>query len=311
MKRNLAFVLLTLVTIGVGAILVRQSRDSEVSLRAVGEIAGEVMQDADRVGQRLVKVSTAEEARIGERLARMVVSGMPLAGGRQQDYVNAVGDFVARFAKRRDVSYRFVVLEDKWEENAFALPGGHIFITTALLALMQSEAELAGVLGHEVSHVDRRHCIERLQYGMAARKLGGDLAEMAAERGYEVYLLAYSEQKERAADEGGLEMAILARYDPRETVRLMERMRVKFGEREPSRARSPRHEAEQVIRGTIEEYFNTHPPFRQRISDMTRTMRGLASTNAQGRWYVGRVNHQSTVARSMQEMPGEWVVWKP
>ncbi len=61
MKRNIAFALLTLVTIGAGAVLVRQSRDSEVSLRAVGEIAGEVMQDADRVGQRLVKASTAEE----------------------------------------------------------------------------------------------------------------------------------------------------------------------------------------------------------------------------------------------------------
>jgi predicted Zn-dependent protease len=126
-----------------------------------------------------------------------------------------------------------------------------------------------------------------------------------------MYQLAYSEHKERAADEAGLQMAMRAAYDPREMVHLMERFRKRFGEQEPSRARSPQHEIGGVLRGAIGEYFQTHPPFRQRIADMERTMRDFAAAQRQDRWYVGRTNYQSTVTRTAMESPGEWVIWSP
>ncbi len=305
MKRTIPFVFLTLLTLGIGTILVRHSADSEVSLRAVGEVAGEVMQDADRIGQRIVKISPAEEREIGRRVAQMLTSYEGTGPEKQRAYVREVGKLVARHARRKDVTYEFEVLQSD-EVNAFALPGGHIFMTTGLFRIMTSEAELAGVLGHEITHVDLRHCVERLQYRIAARKVGGPLAELAVAFGHDMYQRAYSELQETAADEGGTVMAMHAGYDPWETVNLMERMGDKFGELDRSKPRSPGREAGQVVVGAVNDYFQTHPPFRQRIVNIEKTARRSQSGERSPRWYIGRVNFQTLTARSIEELPGEW-----
>jgi len=97
-------------------------------------------------------------------------------GGAYQDpelnrYISSIGNFLAQTSERPDLDYTFTIL-DTPVVNAFALPGGYIYITRGLLALATSEAEVAGVLGHEIGHVTARHTAERYGQTMAANIAG-------------------------------------------------------------------------------------------------------------------------------------------
>jgi predicted Zn-dependent protease len=138
-----------------------------------------------------------------------------------QDYINRVGQKLVKVCRRRDVAYRFKVL-DTDEINAFALPGGYIYITRGILAIMNSEAELAGVLGHEIGHVVGRDSANRISQqslyqivALAAMAAPGtrDLA-MAGNLLFESVMLGYGREKEYLADTQGVEYMYKAGYDP-------------------------------------------------------------------------------------------------
>jgi len=174
-------------------------------------------------------MSRAREAALGRESAEAVEESMGIvddAGLRA--YVKAVGGRVAAFSPRRDVTYRFDVV-DSDIANAFALPGGYIYVSRGLLAIINSEAELAGVLGHEVIHVAGRHGAQS-----QTRAGGFDmLAKMGALAGAAVggattgaalgdlgqlmgagLVASYSRDQEREADRYGQDLAAKAGYPP-------------------------------------------------------------------------------------------------
>jgi predicted Zn-dependent protease len=121
--------------------------------------------------------------------------------------------------------------------NAFALPGGYIYITRGLMSLMGSEAELASVLGHEIGHVTARHTAERLSRGQAANiftqilSMGvavatgsgsaGNLAAQATGAGAGVWLASFSREQEFEADKLGVRYMAVEGYDPREAADML------------------------------------------------------------------------------------------
>jgi predicted Zn-dependent protease len=143
-------------------------------------------------------------------------------------YVTQLGQSVAQNAERKDVEYTFTVLNTE-DINAFALPGGYVYITRGLLTLANNEAEVAGVLGHEIGHVNARHTAERAgqqqtaQYGAVAAQLlgqllggdaGGELAGGLANEVGADYLGHFSQQQEFEADSLGVRYLTKASYDP-------------------------------------------------------------------------------------------------
>jgi predicted Zn-dependent protease len=143
-------------------------------------------------------------------------------------YIDSVGQFVAATAERQDVKYTFTVLNSS-DINAFALPGGYVYVTRDLLGLAVNEAEVAGVLGHEIGHVNARHTAERMgqqqkaQIGVLAgvllgAVLGGEQgAQMGGQFGTEIaqnYLGKYSQDQEFEADSLGVRYLKRATYDP-------------------------------------------------------------------------------------------------
>ncbi len=143
-------------------------------------------------------------------------------------YIDSVGQFVAATAERQDVKYTFTVL-DSADINAFALPGGYVYITRGLLGLAVNEAEVAGVLGHEIGHVNARHTAERMgqqqkaQIGatlgtlLGALLLGDQGGQMAGALSNEIaadYLGKYSQDQEFEADSLGVRYLKRATYDP-------------------------------------------------------------------------------------------------
>ncbi|WP_374383055.1 M48 family metalloprotease [Dongia sp.] len=143
-------------------------------------------------------------------------------------YIDSVGQFVAATAERQDVKYTFTVLNSS-DINAFALPGGYVYVTRGLLGLAVNEAEVAGVLGHEIGHVNARHTAERMGQQQKAQigatlgtllgaVLGGEQgAQMMGALSTEVaqnYLGKYSQEQEFEADSLGVRYLKRATYDP-------------------------------------------------------------------------------------------------
>ncbi|MEO5573755.1 MAG: M48 family metallopeptidase [Gammaproteobacteria bacterium] len=154
-----------------------------------------------------------------------------------QDYVNRIGQTVVANsrAKNGPYQYQFHVLADDQTVNAFALPGGQIFITSALLSKLENEAQLAGVLGHEIGHVIGRHAAEHLAKGKLSQLLvgaagvagsdqmgGGQGTAMIASVVANLTSLQYGRKDELESDTLGIDFMAEAGYDPRAMVGVMD-----------------------------------------------------------------------------------------
>jgi predicted Zn-dependent protease len=144
-----------------------------------------------------------------------------------QRYVSDIGLRTVRAASRNDLSWQFRVL-DSQEVNAFALPGGKIYITRGLLTKLENEAQLAAILGHEVAHVIRDHPVQQLERVQALQD-GAIMAAMVAGssakdelKPFIAGLRKYSRDQEREADLTGLNFLARQGYDPHAMVRTME-----------------------------------------------------------------------------------------
>lgn len=137
------------------------------------------------------------------------------------NYVREVGAKVTKNTERSDVQYKFYII-DSPVVNAFALPGGYIYVSRGLLALANSEAELAAVMAHETGHITGRHSAERYSRGVVTTlgaavigaAIGNDSASQALGLGSNLYLSSYSRSQENEADSLGLRYMTRGGYDP-------------------------------------------------------------------------------------------------
>ena len=158
----------------------------------------------------------------------------------ERGYVAGVAERVLVFARkeRPGITWTVRVIDEPKTINAFATPGGYLYVYTGLLLLAENEAELAGVMGHESGHVVARHSARNMidSYGLqavAALALGknpGLLAELAATVAAGGALLAHSRTDEDEADEFGARYASMASYDPHGLVTFFDRLRAKVGD---------------------------------------------------------------------------------
>jgi len=180
------------------------------------------------------------------------------------DYVQAVGQKVSQNTERPDVQYKFFVL-DTPEANAFALPGGYVYITRGILALASDEAELAAVLGHEVGHITGRHSAERYSHsivtGLGATILGAAINNPEAARiagvSANLYLNSYSRSQENEADMLGVRYLYRSGYDTKGMTRFLRTL----GAYTQLDARANNKPASQTP-----VYFSTHPLNAERVA---------------------------------------------
>jgi len=139
---------------------------------------------------------------------------------RLQAYVNNIGQSLARHSHRNKIPYTFTVLEDP-SVNAFALPGGYIYITTGLMAYLNSEGELAGVLGHEIGHVTARHGVQQQSAGLASAILVDLISKKAKgvntkslQQFSTAMIRGYGREHELQADKLGAEYLARVGYNP-------------------------------------------------------------------------------------------------
>ncbi len=304
MNRTYFFALLALMT-GCGIAVSLGQADPNVSLDSAREIWADILRDSDEFGLHATRVPVAKELELGREIAAQMPHEEPDAAfEKDEKYIEAVGAGLTPYVNRKTIPYHFHVIRSS-AINAFAIPGGHVYVYTGLLDFLQSEAELAAILGHEISHVDLRHCIERYQYELALRKLGLGDVSMIATFAHNVAAIGYTQYQELEADASGERIAIEAGYDPDAAANVFERMKAKFGEPSRTQAATPAGEAGQVLGEALGAYFRTHPPSedraRQLKSMVARNRRSLSGTMV----YLGAANYRSRRARSAMELPAE------
>jgi len=168
-------------------------------------------------------VTQEEEIAIGRQIAGNLLGAVPLVKDEGlQRYVNKVGRWVANQGERPDLPWHFGVV-DSGDVNAFAAPGGYIFVTRGLYVMLQNEAELAGVLGHEIGHVIRQHHLKILQQSklldkgskLLAKEVkgGNSQAQSLIGSGAEIVSRSLDKDAEFEADRMGVVLATRAGYD--------------------------------------------------------------------------------------------------
>lgn len=186
--------------------------------------------------QSLILIDTATEVRMGLESDAGIRDEYPVLQDEGINaYVNEIGARVAAHSDRTDVEYRFTVLESD-VINAFAAPGGFIYITTGLLAMAGDEAEVACVLSHEVGHVVGRHSVRQMQsvlgIQVVAQLVLGEDSEawgQVAGLGAGLFTMKNSRDHEFAADEFGVKYAVQAGYDPEGMVRFFQKLVDTYG----------------------------------------------------------------------------------
>jgi predicted Zn-dependent protease len=281
--------------------------DPNVNLDSAREIWADVLHDADEFGLHATRVSAGQEMQLGDEMAAQIDTFGP-EDPEAAKYVGAVAQQLLPHVNRQAIQYHFHVIQSP-QINAFALPGGHIYVLTGLLDFLQSEAELAAIVGHEISHVDLRHCIERYQYQLALKKVGAGEAGVIVGMAHQIAMAGYTQYQELEADASGERLAIEAGYDPDAAAAVFERMKAKFQESAQSPATTPVGEAGQAVENALGAYFQTHPPSEERARQLSAMVAKNHSTLGGRIVYMGVRNYKERIPRTTQEYRPEQRVY--
>jgi len=224
---------------------------------------GQYLSGATQLLSSSKDVDYKTERIIGESLALEGLQrfGNPVKNESLQQYVNLVGNAVAGNSKRATIPYQFAVL-DSQVQNAFAVPGGVIFVSRALVSILEDESELAAVLAHEVGHVAAKHALKSTQRAqffqgvgkITAASVGGDKGKKFASAIGDMQAVLFDKgldkDMEFEADLAAMESTYRTGYDPSAMIRVLERLQ----------------NLEASSTNKKGSWFSTHPPLAERIA---------------------------------------------
>jgi predicted Zn-dependent protease len=239
--------------------------------------------------RELSLVSEQQEIQMGQQGAQQVAQEIGLINDQAlQNYLQGIGAALAAKSERPNLPWTFRAVDDP-SPNAFALPGGYIFVTRGLLDLMNNEAELASVVGHEIGHVTARHSVQQMsQQQLAGLALGvgailsPTVAQLGgiAQQGLGLLFLKYGRDDERQADDLGFRYALTQGYD----VRYMDDV-----------FRSLQRLGEASKQSPLPTWMATHPGEAERIQTIDAKLAQLqpaqlANARVNAQQYMQRIN---------------------
>ena len=207
-------------------------------------------------------ISTQQEVQMGGEYAAQINQQLPIVQDAEINrYINILGDSIANLADARGLDYTFYIVNAA-EVNAFAVPGGYIYVNRGLIDRTQNLSQLAGVLGHEIGHVVRRHSVKQMEKAQGANIgvvlgctliniCGSQAAQAAIQVGGSALFAKFSRDDEREADAEGVKNVIRAGISPQG---IPEMFQILLAERQ----RNP---------SAVEGWFSSHPGEEERIQE--------------------------------------------
>jgi len=243
---------------------------------------GDLVSVATTLGSAVTPIGREEEIEIGRSIAAGVAGNYGIVRDeRMTRYICLVGEAVAAKSDRPDLLYHFAVL-DTDIINAFSCPGGYVFVTRGTLGIIESEAELAAVLAHEISHVAHKDIIneiEKQQFFQAGNKVAGTLLHSdpallnaATSFGTGLLFKGFSRADEYRADEFALTYVAAAGYDPAALLTFLEKLK----------------DGSAVSDGGVKLLFATHPQIDGRISNVRTLMSKMPEQQRTGKLLAPR-----------------------
>jgi beta-barrel assembly-enhancing protease len=236
-------------------------------------------------------VSQQQEIQMGQEYSQQINAQLPIVSDPEINrYVNVLGDQIASLTSRADLPWRFYVVDSR-EVNAFAVPGGYIYVNRGLIERTTQMDELAGVLGHEIGHVVRRHSIEQMEKAQGAN-VGVTLAciltnicnSQVAQAGINIaggaIFARFSRQDELEADQEAVTNTVRARINPQGIVTMFQKL-INERRTRPS---------------AVEGWFATHPLEEDRIAAAQQMINAIPSSQRTG-LTTNTTNYNSFVAR--------------
>lgn len=205
-------------------------------------------------------ISLQEEKQLGDKFVVEVEKQRKVVTDPQvQGYLNRLGNRLLTGVRAREFDFTFKAVRDD-SVNAFAVPGGHVYVHTGLIKAAQNETELASVMAHEINHVVARHGTQQLTqqygYGLVIQLLLGQnpnlLAQLASTLFGQGAFMAYSRSMENQADYLGVETMYRAGYDPRGMISFFKKIDT-INQRNP---------------GALEQFFSSHPMTGERLRNV-------------------------------------------
>jgi predicted Zn-dependent protease len=205
-------------------------------------------------------VSQQQEVQMGQQYATEINAQLPIVQDPELNrYINVLGDSIARLTSRADLDWHFYIVDSK-EVNAFAVPGGYVYINRGLIERSDNMSEVAGVLGHEIGHVVRRHTVKQMEKAQGANVgvtlacvltsiCNSQVAGAAINIAGGAVFARFSRQDEAEADAEGVNNVVKARISPQGMVTMFQKL---LAERKSRPA-------------GVEAWFITHPLEEDRI----------------------------------------------
>jgi len=241
---------------------------------------------------------TAKENKLGKQVAKeieQIYFGKIDQNKEWTAYIKSLGQYLAKFVKRKGINYHFHVIQDA-SVNAFAIPGGGIYIFTGILDKIKNEAQLMAILAHEIKHVDLKHCISIYQITSA---LPGGMDNSLSFITTKIIKHLYSSRQEADADRRGLEMIYACGYSPYQSVRFWEEMKGKVQYDMPDVKNA---NIVQQVFWEVQNVVLTHPKFPKRVCLIKNHIQKLQKEHPRKTLYVGKWNYENRIPMQQQKM---------
>lgn len=204
------------------------------------EIAGTI-NDLTKISLNILEISDQEENDIGIALGSEIESEMKTGSTKKWD-VKKIFNKVVKTVTRKNIKYSFKIVADN-EVNAFSIAGGKVYINTGLLNFVKSEDELAFVIAHELAHIDKKHCINKIKLTYIAGKVNVTLA-MLVDAMKSVYDIPFNKYDEFEADDVGVKMMQKAGYNKKGAIAFFKRLAI---------------HAQESERDPLNDFVSSHP----------------------------------------------------
>ena len=231
----------------------------------VFDLGREVIKTTEDVIQQVIGLGDDEENELGESVHKQVLKAHKVVNSpAKQQRIEKLAEPLLAIRERKGIPYTFTIVKDD-SVNAFALPGGYIYLHTGLLNFVTNDAELQYVLGHEIGHVDLKHCANSFTLAVRAAQVTGGLATIPVSQLYNLYALQFSENDEFEADKYGF-IRMRKIGHSREASLSFERHMIEHHKSLGiTTSKDNSTSIPEILANEFHNHFRTHPPTEERL----------------------------------------------